>query len=181
MIPLSEYEEISFGTQTMKNLERPVVLDAIRANITSYFGNDNRTYSLDDLFKWESAYVKFKEGPLYNRSTDPRDILKNGWGKCGEFSILYAAACLSVGYNVSLINVVNGGFYFDTQHAFNEIQFQNGSWAQLDASDFTPTSLVFNNTSVYTNWSWWSKVGSTYIMIAFYGNGNYADVTYHYK
>lgn len=178
--PLSEYWATTFYQQTMTSFDQPAVLAAIRANITSYFGDTNRTYSLNDLFNWESAYMKFANGTLWNRTTDPMDILANGQGKCQEFSILYAAACLSVGYNASLVIVVNRYFYFDTEHAFNEVHFANGSWVQLDASDLTPTKLVYNDTSVYNGWSWQSGIGKTYIIIAFYSNGNHEDVTWHY-
>jgi transglutaminase-like putative cysteine protease len=171
--------QINFG-QVMFNLDQPTVLDAIRANITSYFGSVNGTYSLYDLFRWESAYMRFVNGSLLNRPTDPRGILASGQGKCQEFSILYAAACLSAGYNASLILVINKNNSADIQHAFNEVQFQNGSWVQLDASWNTPKLLIYNDTSVYEDANWWSQVGSGYRMIAFYGNGKNADVTYHY-
>jgi transglutaminase-like putative cysteine protease len=80
----------------MTNINKPAMLAAIRTNITAFLGYSNQTYSLQDLFKWEGTYMKFVNGALNNRPTDPTAILASGKGKCQEFSILFAAACLSM-------------------------------------------------------------------------------------
>ena len=86
----------------MKKVNEPEQLNAVRARIDNYFGNVARNYSLQDLFEWESNSLSFVSGAFpwlgFGRpAADAKDILNAGIGKCGEYAIVYTAACLSVG------------------------------------------------------------------------------------
>jgi len=104
-------------------------------------------------------------------STDPRDILQRGVGKCQEFSILFTAACISVGYDARTAAIVDMHFW-NTPHAFLYVNL-NGFWVEVDSSARAPDRLVVNDTSVYTNWSWFPGVGKEYYVFDFNANKAY--------
>ena len=47
---------------------------------------------------------------FHTRPTDPIGILRVGIGRCGEFSILFTAACLAVGYQARMAVVEKNDF-----------------------------------------------------------------------
>jgi hypothetical protein len=164
----------------MKLISKPEVLSAIRANITSYFGSSKSNYTLQDLFQWQNKYLRFLNGsfPLFGRpSSDPRDILKAGIGKCGEVSNLFTAACLSVGFEGRIALVIKSD-YTDGPHALCMVKIGD-SWTQIDSSANAPNILVINDTSVYQNWYWGPRVGKDYSVFDFDTNNAY-DVTNYF-
>jgi hypothetical protein len=147
----------------MVDLNDPDITSFIRANLTSYYGNIH-SFSYEDIHEWINEYLVFVEN--FNgtkRSNDPRVILTNGIGKCQEYGILFASACLSIGKEVRILHVAKSDFA-DLPHAFNEVK-RNSSWVQADCS-VNHDKLFLNDTSCYKNWYWWPKIGSNYEIIA---------------
>ncbi len=163
----------------MVNLSKQSTINEIRANISSYFGN-KQSFTYKDVFEWENFYLKYKDNLteiVKVRSTDPTVILKNGVGKCQEFSILFASGCISVGLPVRIVNVVKL-YYCDLPHSFNEVKL-DGEWVQADTS-INATTFYLNNTSIYHSWYWWQDIGKTYKLFSFDASGQCYDVTYYY-
>jgi hypothetical protein len=143
------------GEAVMKTIDQPQVLSAVRASIDSYFGNAKLNYTLQDLFVWQNAHLRWGNSLwwIFSRPQDPRDILNSGVGRCQEYSFLFTAACLSAGYEAR-ITAVTKSDYTDSPHAFLEVRI-DGIWTQVDSSAHAPNELVVNNTSVYAGWGWW--------------------------
>jgi hypothetical protein len=170
--PSKESVFVNNGENMMKAIDNPQVLNAIRANITAYFGGSNGTFTLQDLFEWQNKYLTYVATfpPSFTRSNDPRNILKAGIGKCQEFAILFTAACLSVGYEARLAFVVKNDFT-DAPHSFCEVNI-GGAWTQVDSSASAPKQLDMNNTAVYLQWPWW-PLGTAYSIYDFDENNSY--------
>jgi hypothetical protein len=172
---LNQYFFITGNKNTMKKLMEPEQLNTVRASIKEYFGGANRNYTLQDLFEWESKHLRFVDSfPWFNLgrpAADPKDILNAGIGKCGEFAILYTAACISVGIEARLAVVTKSDFSV-SPHEFCMVNV-NGSWIQVDPSCYTPNKLVFNDTSPYQTWDWGPRVGKDYSVFDFDANNAY--------
>ena len=69
-------------------------------------------------------------GEKFDRADDPMTILANRKGRCGEFSILYVSACLSLGYEARLVTSVKPISYLGL-HVWAEVMY-NGSWVHVD-------------------------------------------------
>ncbi len=179
IILLNEPVEVKYRKyheQVMLNLTKPDVINHIKANITAYFNRSNN-FTIHDLFEWETHYISYENGTLLERHTDLRRILEMQIGKCGEFSVLFASACVSVGIDVRLLTVADINHSANGVHAFNEVKL-NGEWVQVDASWID--HLVFNDTSIYEETDWYRLVGNGYRIYAFDKNGASEDVTYRY-
>jgi hypothetical protein len=179
--PINHYFFLTGNEATMKKLMEPEQLKAVRMSIDSYFGNTGRNYSLQDLFVWEGHKLSFVQGAFpwlgFGRpAADPKDIMNSGLGKCGEYAILYTAACLSVGIEARLA-VVTKSDYSDTPHALCMVNV-NGTWTQLDPSCHTPVKLVFNDTAPYQTWYWGPRLGRDYSVFAFDVNNAYNVTSY---
>lgn len=174
--PPIEIKYKKYYEQVMLNLNQPEVINHIKANITAYFTRSDN-FTIDDLFEWENHYMTFVTCSMQNRSTDPCQILEIQLGKCREFSILFASACVSTGIDVRLLTVVDVNYSANGPHAFNEVRI-NGAWVPVDAS--WTSHLVFNDTSIYEVSDWWSLVGKDYRIYAFDKNGVSEDVTCKY-
>jgi hypothetical protein len=82
--------------------------------------------------------------------------LEQGIGRCEEYSIVYVAACLALGYEARLL--VSWQFYlaFVGLHGFHvwaKVKL-NSSWVQVDPS---PTPF-WNDTSGYKNSEWGPRI-----------------------
>lgn len=175
--PVFQYLFISNGESIMQLIEKPEVQNAIKANITAYFGGSKSNYTLQDLFEWQNQYLKYVDSFPHGRpSNDPRDILKAGVGRCGEFSNLFVAACLSVGYEARIASVIKTD-YTDGPHALCMVKI-NETWTQIDSSANAPNTLVINDTSVYQNWYWGPRVGKDYSVFDFDANNAYNVTNY---
>jgi hypothetical protein len=154
--PINKYLGFSGEENAMKTLMQPQQLDAVRASISDYFGASNRNYSLQDLFQWQNAHLKyvnnFPWSYTFYRPNDPIGILKAGIGRCGEFSVLFTAACLAEGYDARIALVIKSD-YSTSAHEFCEVKI-NGTWTQVDSSWYM-MRLVVNETSVYEKSGWW--------------------------
>jgi hypothetical protein len=96
--------------------------------------------------------------------------LSFGKGKCQEYAILFASACVATGKDVKLV-VCEKSDFSEGPHAWNQVII-NGSWASVDSS----LSMV-NSTERYREWYWWSGLGKEYLIFAFDNNGTCEDIT----
>jgi len=62
----------------------------VQSKLIEYFP---QTLNYTELFTWESTRINFTQNREIH--TDPLEILDYGKGACGEFSIVYVAACLA--------------------------------------------------------------------------------------
>jgi transglutaminase-like putative cysteine protease len=168
--PINEYFFKSGGIENMKLLQQPDVANAIRANITAYFGSA-RNYTTEELFQWENKYLKWTDTiSLFDRHSDPREVLSFGKGKCQEYAILFASACVATGKDVRLV-VCEKSDFSNGVHAWNQVMI-NGSWVDVDSS----LSMV-NSSERYRLWYWWSGLGKDYLIFSFVLNGICEDIT----
>jgi hypothetical protein len=168
--PINEYLFVSGNENIMQTIMQPKQLSAVKDSITAYFGDSNRACTLQDLFQWQNSHLKYVNSfPfLFIRPSDPIGILKAGIGRCGEFSILFTAACIAEGYDARIATVTKTD-YSTSPHGFCVVQI-NGSWTQVDSSCYTPSKLVINETSVYQKWGWWPLSEMGYSIFDFDGN-----------
>jgi len=149
----------------MKKLNKPATKEAIRNNMTY-------AYNFTELFEWEHSYVKWVPmGEIFDRNTDPTKILASGKGRCGEFSILYASACLSLGYDARLLVSFRPYTYWEL-HNWVEVKV-NDSWIHVD-----PTDRIWNEPSRYK--SWWGEIGKDALIYAF-EDGKIEELTDSYR
>ena len=116
--PINEYFFNNEKEKVVIDLTKPDITSYIRANLTSYYGNKT-SFSYEDIHQWVNEYLTFVE--TFNeteRSNDPRVILTTGIGKCQEYSILFASACISIDKEARILNVAKRDFT-DFPHAFN--------------------------------------------------------------
>ncbi len=158
------------GIEEMNLLRKVEVKNAIRENITAYFGTA-RNYTIEDLFRWENNYLKWADTlGVFDRKSDPREILSFGKGKCGEYASLFASACTAIGIDVKIV-VSEKADFSNGAHAWNQVLI-DGSWVNVDAS----LSLV-NSTERYRAWDWWNGLGADYFIFSFDQTGICADIT----
>lgn len=136
----------------------------------------DRTYNFTELYQWEHTKVKFVNNETFERSSDPLRILQTGKGKCGEFSVLYAALCLAHGYQSRLVLAIDVNYrvLWFPQHEWAEVRIGD-QWIHVDPSD-----QVWNEPSHYKTWPWAKGVGSNVRIYAF-EDGKITDVTQYYK
>ena len=80
-------------------IDNAMIIKNLNANetMTSLRDMFDRKYNFTELYQWEHERVKFVANEVFERSSDPLRILQVGKGRCGEFSVLYAALCLANG------------------------------------------------------------------------------------
>jgi transglutaminase-like putative cysteine protease len=168
---INEYLFMSGSIEAMKIIQRPEVVSAIKANITAFFGGPIRYYTIEELFQWENYYLKWTDTMLLiNRHSDPREILNFGRGKCQEYSVLFASACVAMGRDVKLV-ICEESDYSAGPHAWNQVII-NGSWTDVDSS-----LSMMNSSERYRSWYWWSGLGKDYFIFAFDQNETCEDIT----
>jgi len=137
----------------------------------------DRHYNFTDLIEWVNEQIDFVPlNETIKRHTDPFEILEYGRGRCGEFSILYVAACLAHGYHSRLIVAtdVSDSRYWVDQHVWAEVKLNDG-WVHVD-----PSEKTWNKPYMYEKWNWGKDIGSKIRIYAF-EDGKYEDVTPNYK
>lgn len=132
----------------------------------------NGPYDFIELLNWTSQNLNWSE-ESFTRHSEPQQILDQGKGKCGEFAIVYVAACLALGYEARI--VASRQFYSIGHgfHAWAEVEL-DGIWTHVDPS---PTAF-WNDTSRYRSWNWGPRI--TLNVLAF-EDGKIEDVTSRYK
>lgn len=153
---------------TMKTIMLSDQLQAVNESIHEYFG-DQRNHTMPELFQWQNKHLIFLNDTSANVRPygNPKDILEKGVGKCGEYSILFTAACICSGYNARLAVVMKSD-YSQGVHDLCLVKL-SGVWTQVDSSWNTPSKLVVNETSVYQTETcfWGPLLGKDYSVFAF--------------
>jgi len=106
----------------------------------------NGTYNFIELLNWTNQNLNWSK-ESFTRYSNPKQILNQGKGRCEEFTIVYVAACLALGYEARI--VVSRQFYLIFVRGFHtwaEVKV-NGVWIHVDPS---PTAF-WNDTSRYRN------------------------------
>jgi hypothetical protein len=155
--------------EIMRNLNS----DETKASLRNMFDRD---YNFTELYQWEHSKVRFAANEDFERSTDPLRILQVGKGRCGEFSVLYVALCLSHGYESRFVVAVDMKYWvlWFPQHEWAEVKL-NDQWVHVDPSD-----QVWNASSHYRTWPWADGIGSTVRILAF-EEGKITDITESYE
>jgi len=155
----------------MSNCEDP----SKKVIVRSWFIRD---YNFTEIYDWVHEnldFVPFNESfPLEQRYTDPIEIKEFGKGRCGEFSILYVAACLAHGYECRLVIATDcSGLIWVGKHGWAEVKF-NGQWVHVD-----PSEKRWNEPQMYKQWSWGENIGSEVRNFAF-EEGKVEEITQNY-
>ena len=132
----------------------------------------NPSYNQTDLFAWEASKLTFANDPS-GSFEDPFQILDSGDGICLQWSIVYVAACLALGYQSRLVVAVDTSSWTFI-HVWAE-DYYKGSWVPVDPSD-----KAWNDPSIYLSWDWGPYIGSTVRIYAF-EDGSFQDVTATYS
>lgn len=145
-----------------------------RVKIRSWF---DRPYNFTELLQWVNKTLRFVPlgVPFLDRHDDPIEIKQSGKGRCGEFSILYVAACLANGYQSRIIAAVDFSNPIALQypHVWAEVKLDN-QWRHVD-----PSLVIWNQPHRYLTWPWGRGIGSTVKIYAF-EDGNCEEVTANY-
>jgi transglutaminase-like putative cysteine protease len=148
---IMKYREIS------KRLTDPKLLSALRKLF-------DRTYTLQELLDWLHTRLQWSKGPI-TRHTDPLAILKYGKGRCGEYSILYTALCLALGYRARIVLDMS-------DHVWTEVYDKaQRRWIHID-----PSEKRIDDPKMYERD--WKKNLTKIIALE---NGEAEDVTKNYK
>jgi transglutaminase-like putative cysteine protease len=174
-----EYGFLEGNKETMRNIMRQEQLQAVNESIHEFFGPQKNNFTLPELFQWQNQHLTYSENMINGERPEPfpTDILEKKIGKCGEFAILFTAACICAGYDARIVAVINSNF-LDGPHQFCEVKL-NGTWTQVDSSAHAPSELVVNNTTVYQGWGWWPLDKNGYSIFAFDTNNAY-NITNRY-
>ncbi|MCW3986554.1 MAG: transglutaminase-like domain-containing protein [Candidatus Bathyarchaeota archaeon] len=150
-----------------------VMKDLNSSETKAYMRNKiNGSHNFIELLNWTSQNLNWSE-ESFTRYSKPQQILNQGKGRCGEFTIVYIAACLAFGYEARI--VVSRQFY-QIGHGFHtwaEVKL-DGVWTHVDPS---PTAF-WNDTSRYRSWNWGPRI--TLNVFAF-EDGQIEDVTSRYR
>jgi len=104
----------------------------------------NKPHNYTELISWIHNTINWTEVKPSPAPKDPFSIIELGEGKCGEFAILYASACIAYGYDVRLVVILRGN-----NHEWVEINI-NGTWIHVDPT-YPPSNMIVNNPLVYIN------------------------------
>lgn len=137
----------------------------------------DRDFSFTELTHWVNYTLVFDEtynDPKRNETTDPASIKEIGTGRCGEFSILYVAACLAHGYDTRLVVAtdISNPYMWNDLHVWAEVKMCG--WIHID-----PSGCNWGNKSQYEKGPWGEDIGSTVIIYAF-EDGKCEEVTSKY-
>jgi len=131
-------------------------------------------YNQTELFAWEKSKLTFADDPM-GFYQDPFQILSSGDGICVQWSIVYVAACLALGYQSRLVVAVDTSSW-SYIHVWAE-DYYHGNWVHVDPSDG-----VWGDPSMYlgSSWGWGKYIGSEVGIYAFEDN-SFQDVTATYS
>jgi len=133
----------------------------------------NGTYNFIELLNWTNQNLNWSE-ESFTRYSNPKQILNQGKGRCEEFTIVYVAACLALGYEARI--VVSRQFYLIFVRGFHtwaEVKVDD-VWVQADPS---PTAF-WNDTSRYKSWNWGPR---TTLQVFAFEDGKIEDVSSRYR
>ena len=123
-----------------------------------------RRYTWVELLGWVHERLEWYAGKM-ERHNNPLEILAYGRGRCGEFSILFTAACLAHGHRTRLILDMS-------DHVWSEIwDAQTNRWVHVDPSE----SRIDDPLMYERDWK------KTLTHVYAFENGKMEEVTKNYK
>jgi hypothetical protein len=163
-----------YGTLILFQNDYLGIMKNLNSSETKAYMRDRmkETYNFTGLLNWTGRNLNWSK-ESFTRYTRPQEILNQGKGRCGEFTIVYVAACLALGYEARI--VVPGQFcviFLHGFHAWAEVKL-NGIWTHVDPS---PTPF-WNDTSRYKSWNWGLRIGLSF---SAFEDGKIEDVTSRY-
>lgn len=142
-------------------MSEKLVDSSLLARLRAFF---DRKYTLVEVLGWVHEKVNWDNGEI-QRHDDPLEILAYGRGRCGEFSILFTALCLSHGYKARLILDMS-------DHVWTEVWDQTKDrWMHVD-----PSEKRIDDPLMYER-DWKKNLFRVYA----FENGEVEDVTKNYK
>ncbi len=124
----------------------------------------DRKYSLAELLDWLHAKLKFTQENII-RHNDPLEIVAFGKGRCGEFSILFTALCLTHNYRARIILDLS-------DHVWTEVWNKDQEkWIHVD-----PSEKRIDDPKMYER-DWKKNLTEVYA----FENGKIENVTEKYK
>jgi transglutaminase-like putative cysteine protease len=144
-----------------KEISRQLAVPKMLSKLRSLF---DRTNTLPELLDWLHKNLQWSKRDII-RHSDPLEILKYGKGRCGEFSILYTALCLSHGYRARIVLDM-------TDHVWSEVWNPvQKRWMHID-----PSEKRVDDPKMYER-DWKKKLTKVYA----FENGTSEDVTENYR
>jgi transglutaminase-like putative cysteine protease len=144
-----------------RQLSQKIATAQILAELRGLFETE---YSLPELLDWVHVKVKWAKGNI-KRHNDPKEILTYGKGRCGEFSILFAALCLAHNYRARLVLDMS-------DHVWIEIwNKKEKRWIHVD-----PSEKRIDDPKMYER-DWKKNLMEVYA----FENGKMENVTQRYK
>jgi hypothetical protein len=144
-----------------RELSKKLASQGLHCELMSYF---EMRYTFAELLEWLYTKVKWtKEDVL--RHNEPLEIIDFGKGRCGEFSILFTALCLTHNYRARLILNMS-------DHVWTEVWDDNQErWIHVD-----PSEKRIDDSLMYKR-DWKKNLTEIYT----FENGNVENVTKNYK
>lgn len=164
-------EIIQHYSATIKEISKSERLQELRNYAKFNLSDPIDGKSWEELLAWESKYLRYPfgdENDILNadRREMPIDIVSldhSGYGRCGEFSLLYYGLCKVNGIPVRLI--VDNSMLINTSksgaddHMWNEINI-NGTWMHID-----PTQVSYFIQSSIKDYSAWINNPKAYVLL----------------
>jgi len=138
----------------------------------------DRPMNFTELCKWVGEKLTWERIRWWERM-DAFKILERGKGTCGEFGVLYVAACLAHGCEARLVvatNITDPRNWVD-MHVWAEVRLDD-RWVHVDPGPSAEPQ--WDNQYMYESWSWGKEIGRSVLIYAF-EDGRYEDVTSKYK
>ncbi len=123
--PISHLCSIETGKRYQFEIMRIINSTSTKQRMRVLFEHD---YDYIELIHWTNSQLNFSDSKPDPVPKDPLDIIELGYGRCGEFCVLYASACLAHGYNTRLVVILRG-----SDHEWVEVQI-DGEWIHVDPS-----------------------------------------------
>lgn len=105
----------------------------------------DREYNYVELVDWVHEHLSLSDVKPRPVPKEPIEILKLGYGKCGEFTILYVGVCLAHNYEARIVINLRGN-----NHEWAEV-FIDGEWVHVDPT--SPPGVYVNDPEMYRRWN----------------------------
>lgn len=149
---IRKYQKIS------KTIANPRLISQLRKLIPE------EQHSLEELLNWLHIVLKWSKEDI-TRHNNPVDIMNYGKGRCGEFSILFMAACLAKGYRARIVLDMS-------DHVWTEVwSGKEDRWVHVD-----PLEKRIDDPHMYER-EWKKNLDEIYA----FENGDRENVTSRYK
>lgn len=134
---------------------------ALSVRLRAFF---DRKYTLSELLDWVHARMKWDSSQI-ERHNRPLEILAYGKGRCGEFSILFAAVCLANGYRARLVLDMSDHVWVEVWNRTTK------EWMHVD-----PSESRIDDPLMYER-DWKKSLSNVYA----FENGKMENVTRNYR